>query len=54
MVKVDQTTLDAAWIKFQVALANKEAVKRYLNKDKEASDRWMNYGKTKEVHHDYH
>ena len=45
MVKVDQTTLDAAWIKFQVALNNQEAVKRYLNKDKSASDRWMNYSK---------
>lgn len=45
---MDQTMVDAAWIKFQVALNNQEAVKRYLNKDKVASDRWMNYGKTKE------
>lgn len=51
---MDQTMVDAAWIKFQVALANKEAVKRYLNKDKVASDKWVNYNKkTKEVRHDY-
>lgn len=42
---MDQTMVDAAWIKFQVALSNQEAVKRYLNKDKMASDKWVNYGK---------
>ena len=45
---MDQTMVDAAWIKFQVALNNQEAVKRYLNKDKVASDKWVNYNKTKE------
>lgn len=45
---VDKVMVDAAWIKFQVALHNQEAVKRYLNKDKVASDKWVNYGKTKE------
>lgn len=50
---MDKVMVDAAWIKFQVALNNQEAVKRYLNKDKVASDRWMNYGKTKEVRHAY-
>ena len=45
---MDNVMVDAAWIKFQTALCNQEAVKRYLNKGKVASDRWMNYNKTKE------
>lgn len=45
---MDQTMVDAAWIKFQVALNNQEAVKRYLSRDKVASDKWVNYRKTKE------